>query len=180
MGESAPAGGVTNSSHTGPADGDTAAGFRGYLRRWLNDTVDLDAERVADIVLASYEALSNCAEHAYKDDVSANGAVMTLDVSHDPIEETVQVCVTDRGSWIEPDPGTVNAVRGRGLILMHRLADKCTVQARCDGTTLCLRFHRCPALSSTARAGSPVGNRVRRPGVRPGRRIESRPNGCQK
>jgi serine/threonine-protein kinase RsbW len=60
--------------------------------------VHLDAERVADIVLASYEALSNCAEHAYNDDVSVNGAVMTMDVSHDPTEETVQVCVTDRGS----------------------------------------------------------------------------------
>lgn len=178
MSNSAPAGVVTNSSHTGPADGDTAAGFRGHLRRWLNDTVHVDDERVADIVLASYEALSNCAEHAYND-VSADGAVMTMDVSHDATEETVQVCVTDRGRWIQPDCGTTNAVRGRGLILMHALADKCTVQARRDGTTLCLRFHRCPGLSSTARACSPIGGRVRRPGVRPGRRMESRSDGWQ-
>jgi serine/threonine-protein kinase RsbW len=180
MSDSAPASVVTNSSHTGPADGDTAARFRGHLRRWLDDTVYVDAERGADIILASYEALSNCAEHAYSNDVSANGAVMTMDVSHDATEETVEVCVTDRGSWIQPDPSSTNAVRGRGLILMHRLADKCTVQAGSDGTTLCLHFHRCPAINSSARTGSPLGGRVRRPGVRPGRRIESRPDGCQK
>jgi serine/threonine-protein kinase RsbW len=177
MGDSATAGVVTNSSHTGPADGDTAAGFRGHLRRWLSDTVHVDAGRVADIVLASYEALSNCAEHAYSNDVSAEAAVMTMDASHDPTEETVQVCVTDRGTWIQPDPSTINAVRGRGLILMHRLADKCTVQARSDGTTLCLHFHRCPGFVSTARARSPHGVCVPRPGVRPGRWNESRPDG---
>jgi serine/threonine-protein kinase RsbW len=171
---------VTSSSHTGPADGDTAAGFRGHLRRWLNDTVRVDAERAADIVLASYEALSNCAEHAYSSDASAIGAEMTMDVSHDPTEETVEVCVSDRGSWIQPDPGTINAVRGRGLMLMHRLSDKCTVQARRDGTTLCLHFDRCPGLNSTARGGSALGDRVRRPGVRPGRRIQSRADGCEK
>jgi serine/threonine-protein kinase RsbW len=177
MSDSAPAGKVTMSSHTGPADGDTAAGFRGHLRRWLNDTVDVEPERVADIVLASYEALSNCAEHAYSSDVSANGAVMTMDASHDPTEETVQVRVTDRGSWIQPDPRTINAVRGRGLMLMHRLADKCTVQGRSDGTTLCLHFHRCPGLNSAARARPLLGGRA---GVRPGRRIERRSDGCEK
>jgi serine/threonine-protein kinase RsbW len=152
MKDPAPEGVVTSSSRTGPADGDTAAGFRGHLRRWLNDTVYVDDERAADIVLASYEALSNCAEHAYSDAVSANGAVMTMAVSHDPTKETVQVCVIDRGSWIQPDPGAINAVRGRGLILMDRLADRCTVQGRSDGTTLCLHFDRCPGLGSKARA----------------------------
>ena len=44
MSDSAPTGVVTSSSHTGPADGDTAAGFRAHLRRWLSDTVDVDAE----------------------------------------------------------------------------------------------------------------------------------------
>ncbi len=163
MSDSAPAGGVTSNSRTGPADGDTAAGFRGHLRRWLNDTVHVDAERAADIVLASYEALSNCAEHAYSNDVSADGAVMTMEVSHDPTDETVEVCVSDRGSWIQPEPGAINAVRGRGLILMHRLADKCTVQGRSDGTTLCLHFHRCPGLNSRARGVLPLGGRVARP-----------------
>jgi anti-sigma regulatory factor (Ser/Thr protein kinase) len=170
MSDSAPAGGVTNSSRTGPADGDTAAGFRGHLRRWLNDNVQVDPHRVADIVLASYEALSNCAEHAYSNDLSANGAVMTMDVSHDPTEETVQVRVTDRGSWTQPDPGAIDAVRGRGLMLMHRLADKCTVQGRSDGTTLCLHFHRCPGLNSTGRAcGTDGVGRGRGDGTRPGR-----------
>jgi serine/threonine-protein kinase RsbW len=180
MSDSAPTGVVTSSSHTGPADGDTAAGFRAHLRRWLSDTVHVDSERAADIVLASYEALANCAEHAYSNGVSADGAVMTMDATHDSTEETVQVCVIDHGSWIQPDPRAINAVRGRGLILMHRLADKCTVQRRSDGTTLCLHFRRCPSRNSRARTCSPCGGRVPRPGPRPGRRDASRPDGRQK
>jgi serine/threonine-protein kinase RsbW len=140
---------ATNWSMTGPADADTVAKFRKQLRRWLSDTVSIDAQQVADVVLASYEALSNCAEHAYCNHGSASGGLMTLDIRNDRTQETVQVCISDQGSWIEPSPAANNAHRGRGLILMHRLADDCTVQHGNEGTTVCLHFHRCPALART-------------------------------
>jgi serine/threonine-protein kinase RsbW len=139
---------TTNYSITGPADADTAAKFRKHLRRWLNDTVSIDAQQVADVVLAGYEALSNCAEHAYCDHGSASGGLMTLDIRNDRTQETVRVCVSDQGSWVEPRSAD-NAGRGRGLILMHGLADDCTVQRGNEGTTVCLHFHRCPALYRT-------------------------------
>lgn len=136
-------------AYTGPADGDTAADFRVLLCRWLNDTVELDSDRGADIVLAAYEALANCAEHAYREHVVAEGGLMTLKMRHDPAEETVRICVTDHGSWIEPDPAAVNALRGRGLMLMRGLADELSMQGRSDGTAVCLRFNGCPALDKT-------------------------------
>jgi serine/threonine-protein kinase RsbW len=136
-------------SITGPADAETAGKFRKHLRRWLNDTVSIDAQQVADVILASYEALSNCAEHAYCDHDSASGGLMTLDIRNDRTQETVQVCVSDQGTWTEPSPPASSADRGRGLILMYGLADDCTVQRGNDGTTVCLHFHRCPALDRT-------------------------------
>jgi serine/threonine-protein kinase RsbW len=138
--------GAPQCAYTGPADGDTAADFRAHLRRWLDNTVQLDADRGTDIVLAAYEALANCAEHAYRRHVFTEDGLMTLKMRHDPAEETVHICVTDHGSWIEPDLAALNARRGRGLILMHGLADECSLQGRSDGTAVCLRFHGCPTL----------------------------------
>jgi serine/threonine-protein kinase RsbW len=143
-----PAPGVGVRTQTGCADASTVARFRVQLRNWLDGIVDLDAERVSDIVLATDEALTNCVEHAYRDRYTA--AVMTLTTTYDRAGATVKVCVTDQGRWIEPDPTAINAIRGRGLILMHALADQCTVKRQTDGTTVCLDFHDCPALDRTA------------------------------
>jgi anti-sigma regulatory factor (Ser/Thr protein kinase) len=157
MSDSALADDATNCSMTGPADADTAATFRKHLRRWLDDTVRINAQKVADVVLASYEALSNCAEHAYCNLGSAGGGLMTLDIRTDPAQETVQVCVSDQGCWLERSSAAAYAGRGRGLILMHGLADDCTVQQGTGGSTVCLHFHRCPALSRTGELNrSPV------------------------
>jgi serine/threonine-protein kinase RsbW len=134
-------------THSGPADAETVAAFRGLVRDWLNRTVHLDDERVSDIVLATDEALANCAEHAYSGQQTTG--VMTLNMSYAHPESAVKVRITDQGRWIEPDSSTSNALRGRGLILMRALADDCTVKGHRDGTSVCLHFHDCPA--STAR-----------------------------
>ncbi|MGA8331651.1 MAG: hypothetical protein WB777_20485, partial [Mycobacterium sp.] len=42
-------------TYSGHADGGALTGFRELLRAWLNDTVDIGAERVCDIVLATDE-----------------------------------------------------------------------------------------------------------------------------
>ncbi len=136
------------STYTGSADPPTVVSFRKLVRDWLDRNVDLDADRVSDIVLATDEALTNCAEHAYLDQQSA--AVMTLTIAYDRAETTVQVCVTDYGRWIEPDPAAINAVRGRGIILMQALADDCTITNDASGTTVRLRFDQCPALDRAA------------------------------
>jgi serine/threonine-protein kinase RsbW len=133
-------------THSGPADAETVAAFRGLVRDWLNSTVHLDDERVSDIILATDEALANCAEHAYRGQHTTG--VMTLNMSYAHPESAVKVRITDQGRWIEPDPAANNALRGRGLILMRALADDCTVKGHRGGTSVCLGFHGCPALTA--------------------------------
>ncbi|MGA9489455.1 MAG: ATP-binding protein [Mycobacterium sp.] len=144
MTEEAVAGTADICTHSGYADGDTVVEFRQRIRAWLRSSVDLDPERVCDIVLATDEALSNVVDHAYRG--SGNGGVVTLELSFDAAEAVVKVCVTDRGHWLEPTPTPVDAIRGRGLILMHALADSCAVDGRVDGTSVSLIFRDCPAL----------------------------------
>ncbi len=133
-------------THSGPADAETVAAFRELVRDWLHSTVHLDAERLSDIVLATDEALANCAEHAYRGQRTTG--VMTLNMSYAHPESAVKVRITDQGRWIEPAAAANNALRGRGLILMRALADDCTVKGHRDGTSVCLHFHDCPAVTA--------------------------------
>jgi anti-sigma regulatory factor (Ser/Thr protein kinase) len=127
------------------ADGNVVVGLREALREWLDSSVDISAERVCDIVLATDEALANVSEHAYRDFPGA-GAV-TLDLSYDAPAATIEIQVTDQGHWREPAPTPITATRGRGLILMKKLADACTVDGRVDGTSVSLLFYRCHGLT---------------------------------
>ena len=121
----------------GRADGHVVAAFRADVIEWLDDVFAISAERCADIMLATDEALSNCAEHAYRHH-DAPGT-MTLDVSHD--DDTLRVCVSDRGVWTAP----LNArpARGRGIRLMRGLSDEVTIDKQLDGSTVCLLFGDC-------------------------------------
>ena len=125
---------------TTQATAEAVGALADLTRRWLSDMVRVDAQRRADIVLATYEALSNCADHAYRD--HAARGTMTLRVSHDGGEGIVRICITDEGRWI--DPTILATSRGRGVILMRALADDFTIDGRDDGTTVCLHFHDCP------------------------------------
>jgi anti-sigma regulatory factor (Ser/Thr protein kinase) len=131
------------------AAGDVVVGLREALREWLDSSVDISSERVCDIVLATDEALTNVSEHAYRD-FSGAGAV-TLDLSYDAPAATIEVQVTDQGHWREPAPTPITATRGRGLILMKKLADACTVDGRVDGTSVSLLFYRCHGLTRAQR-----------------------------
>lgn len=110
---------------------------------WLEREVRIDTQRTSDVVLAAYEALANCADHAYRDRDDAG--MMTLEVTYDRPTQTVRVCVTDHGRWIDPDTQAANTTRGRGLRLMQALCDDFTVNGTDDGTTVCLHFERCPS-----------------------------------
>ena len=122
----------------------TAAGeLSGEIRAWLTRRVHIDTDRIADIVLAAYEALANCADHAYRGE-SATGD-MSIEARHDTDARTVRLCVVDRGHWLDPRSSPKNPARGRGLRLMRALCDDMTVDGSDHGTRVCLQFEHCPA-----------------------------------
>lgn len=133
---------------TGTANPQTVSDLADTLRRWLAERLHLDRRRHADVVLAAYEALANSADHAYRD--HDHHGTVTLQATHDAPTHTVQICITDHGSWVEDQPPLPQSSRGRGLLLMRTLADDITVNGRLDGTTVCLHFHDCPPVPQSA------------------------------
>lgn len=123
----------------GAADAATAAELRRALRRWLQDAAEISADVRDDIVLGASEALANCVEHAYR--TRHTVGTMKLQAHHDPAERSLSVCVSDRGSWHRRLPKKPNDPdASRGIMLMHALADHCTINARPSGTTVCLDY----------------------------------------
>ena len=111
------------------ADADRAAELRRELGDWLG-SVGVDPDRCYDVVLATYEAIANSVEHAYRDH-SDRG---TLDIRVCcGAEGRIDVRVTDRGDWAlhSSDPN-----RGRGVPLMRALADSASVTSDQNGTTV--------------------------------------------
>jgi anti-sigma regulatory factor (Ser/Thr protein kinase) len=126
-------------SCTGVADATTAAAVRRSLDRWLRQRVQGPAEMRDDIVLSVNEALANCVEHAYRDHHKAGA--MRLHASYDSAAQTISVSVSDRGTWHLPARRRADDPRAsRGIMLMHALADHCTIDTRSCGTTVCLDY----------------------------------------
>ncbi|OBI04314.1 ATP-binding protein [Mycobacterium scrofulaceum] len=123
----------------GAADAVTAAEMRRALRRWLEEVTEAPPQIRDDIILGVNEALANCVEHAYRDHPTTG--TMKLQASHDPAAQSISVCISDRGSWVHPSPQRLSDPRrSRGIALMHALADHCTINARPNGTTVCLDY----------------------------------------
>jgi len=139
------------STHSGYADGDAVVGLREVLHTWLFRTVDISAVRACDIVLATDEAVTNVVEHAYRNFVGAG--LVTLDLSYHAPTATIEIRVTDQGQWREPAPTPITATRGRGLILMRKLADACTVAGCINGTSVSLLFRRCHGFDGDSAEG---------------------------
>ena len=125
----------------GPADARTATALRLMVDDWIADTLEVSGERRADILVTVCEALANCADHAYRGRETPGS--MILDVSLDVPTAVVVICVTDHGTWIEPVPGSPRGQRGRGIALMHAMADDVKIDGTADGTTVCLHFKHC-------------------------------------
>ena len=110
--------------------------LRADIRTWASGTglSDDDAE---DLVLATYEALTNAAEHAY----GAATGVVDL-VAARTADGQIVVSVSDRGRWRPPpsDPG----FRGRGLAMMRGLAHEVEVRPGDEGTTVLMWWHPKP------------------------------------
>jgi anti-sigma regulatory factor (Ser/Thr protein kinase) len=126
-------------TRAGAADAVTAAELRRALRRWLQEATGLPAALRDDIVLGANEALANCVEHAYRTHPTVG--TMKLRARHDPGAQSINVCVSDRGTWHRPPATKPDDPRAsRGIMLMNALADRCTINARPGGTTVCLDY----------------------------------------
>jgi hypothetical protein len=81
------------------------------------------------VVLATYEALANSAEHAYRDGVG------DIQLTAERTNDQVIITITDHGRWLPPSPADN---RGQGLRLMHELADDFRITPNTDapGTTV--------------------------------------------
>lgn len=100
---------------------------RRSLRLWL-DSLDLDADVAADVLLATSEALNNAFEHAH-------GSSLVTVRAHLSDGELV-VRVTDEGRW---QSGPPVPTKGQGLPIMRSLVDAVEVRRDESGTTILLR-----------------------------------------
>ncbi|MEV6908573.1 ATP-binding protein [Amycolatopsis sp. NPDC051071] len=117
-----------------PAEAGRLVELRKQLTRWLAG-LGVDGERREDIVLASSEALANAAEHAYRD-----GSDGVIEIHATSGRDGIKVVVTDYGNWKQADPA--DPIRGRGLLLIDRLADHADCRYRGDGTTVTMSWTR--------------------------------------
>jgi serine/threonine-protein kinase RsbW len=115
-----------------PADAARLVGVRRTLQDWAS-AAGLPPSTVADLVLASYEAMANSAEHGYRNGPGTIDLLATCD------EDGVVVTVRDRGEWRSPpaDPGH----RGRGLMMIRSMSHA-EVEPGPDGTTVRMRWPR--------------------------------------
>jgi len=115
-----------------PADASRLVGVRRAVQEWAS-AAGIPHTLTTDIVLASYEAMANAAEHAYRNRPGTIDLLATCD------DAEVLVIVRDRGDWRPPpaDPGH----RGRGL-LMIRSMSHAEVEPGPDGTTVRMRWSR--------------------------------------
>ena len=90
------------------------------------------------MVLAVNEAMANAAEYAYG--TAADRGVMHVQAQYDGGEGTLTVAVTDQGAWRSTDADARPVKRGRGIPLMHALADRATVDSSPTGTQVRLEW----------------------------------------
>ncbi len=132
------------------------ARLRNELSLWLRAHFVLDAARLNDVLLAANEALTNAAEFAYP----GQRGTMTMQARYDAADATLSVDVSDCGTWRQTDPKAQSNTRGRGIPLMHALADRATISPLPTGTWVQLRSAMSrPSVRS--RAGRARDRRVR-------------------
>jgi serine/threonine-protein kinase RsbW len=109
-----------------------AARLRHELAAWL--ARDVPEEPLEDLVLATYEAIANAAEHAYADHTDTAGPIRLH--AHRSYN-FVTVAVIDEGKWrVLTDQG----FRRRGLALMHLLVPDVHIGTSSAGTSVHLRL----------------------------------------
>jgi serine/threonine-protein kinase RsbW len=131
-------------SRTGiAADAHGAALTRAHFGQWLAQHLPLDESRLGDLLLATYEALANAAEHAYLQ--SSVHDTMDLHAHYESDPNRFVVTVSDQGQWPQPLEASAEAassIRGRGIPLMRALADEATIRTNEGGSQIRLSWHR--------------------------------------
>jgi anti-sigma regulatory factor (Ser/Thr protein kinase) len=116
-----------------------AAQVRRELGEWLRQNFLLDAEKSSDVLLAVYEALANAAEFAYVG--APQPGPMHVRAAYDDDACSLTVTVSDEGLWRANDKDVKNIARGRGIPLMHALADRADIDSTAAGTEVRLQWH---------------------------------------
>ncbi|WP_410674880.1 ATP-binding protein [Amycolatopsis sp. cmx-4-68] len=121
--------------HDVPAVPEALRRLRHDLMAWAL-AAGVGESRAQDIVLASYEALANVADHAYH---GAGSGVVDLDAAVHP--DRIEVMISDHGRWRTPvpDPRPVS-LRGRGLLLLRASADRADITSGEEGTVVTLTW----------------------------------------
>lgn len=120
------------------ADATSAARTRAEFGMWLESHFTLGAERFNDLVLAVNEAIANAAEFAYCD--SPQRGTVDVSAAYDGDSDTLAVTVNDRGHWRQHVSLARQQLRGRGIPLMHALADEVSIDRTPDGTHVTLTW----------------------------------------
>jgi serine/threonine-protein kinase RsbW len=130
------------------ADAHSAAAIRREFSDWLGRYFTLAPTQASDVVLAVNEAMANAAEYAYL--TAPRPGTMHVHALYDGSETTLSVTVTDAGAWRNSDPTTSGDRRGRGIPLMHALADRATFDSSQAGTRVCLEWDHVAAAPTKA------------------------------
>ena len=96
-----------------------ASALRVALSKWLTD-LHISPDRAYDVVLAAYES-------------DSEPGTLDLHAQCVPTTGWVEVTVADRGEWAVHPP---DSTRGKGVPLMHALADSTAVTTDSRGTTV--------------------------------------------
>jgi serine/threonine-protein kinase RsbW len=121
-----------------PAVVEQVGAVRVAVLRWAR-AVCRSRELVEDIGLAVYEALANVIDHAYP--ASAPHPVFDLHAEYDA--DMLTVVVADHGHWKPRHDGTGPGWRGRGLLLIEKLAAEFELCPNASGTLVRMRWP-CP------------------------------------
>ncbi|MDT5243898.1 MAG: hypothetical protein QOD36_1274 [Mycobacterium sp.] len=125
------------------ADPQSASQIRREFSTWLGQHFTLDSTKASDMVLAVNEAMANAAEYAYV--MAERPGAMHVLANYDGTAATLTVTVTDEGAWRSVEPAARELRRGRGIPLMHALADHATVDSSSGGTRVSLEWSRVAA-----------------------------------
>jgi anti-sigma regulatory factor (Ser/Thr protein kinase) len=105
--------------------------IRDEVHRWLAP-LELGRNTHGDLVYAVSEAATNAVEHAYQPVTDES----VVEVSFWTEPATVCIEIVDHGSWKTPASGECG--RGRGIQMMHRLADSVAIHYDGRGTRVLL------------------------------------------
>lgn len=124
-----------------PSDPLELSRIRASVREWLTSR-EIDEPVIDDVIIALGEATSNVVRHAYVDG-NRGGMRVRITVA----DSSVDVAVSDQGTWRAPSPDG----GGMGLGIIESIADDVDLSTTPDGTTLRFRI----ALGGSAE-GTPI------------------------